>query len=230
VAHGGARPARELEVLIKQVVSPMRKKQARWTGLPAFSQELTHKRENALARAQNAVRSSRFRALTLEAAAWLEEGQWRRPADNLTRECGDLPIAVFAAAELRRRRRKVRKKGKVLAQLDAQSRHKLRIQTKKLRYATEFFGGLFPGKRASRRRKQFLSAVERLQDGLGDLNDIAVHEERIEALGTRQGRADRKQAFAAGLLTGREDARTESAMLAAKEAYADWASTKRFWR
>jgi CHAD domain-containing protein len=114
-------------------------------------------------------------------------------------------------------------------QLDAQSRHKLRIQTKKLRYATEFFGGLFAGKRASRRRKQFRSALERLQDGLGDLNDIAVHEERIEALGTRRGRTDRRQAFAAGLLTGREDARAESAMLAAKEAYADWAGTRPFW-
>jgi CHAD domain-containing protein len=48
----------------------------------------------------------------------------------------------------------------------------------------EFFASLFDSKRAVKRRMQFLSTLERLQDGLGDLNDIAVHEERIAAMGT----------------------------------------------
>ena len=78
-----------------------------------------------------------------------------------------------------RRFRKIRKQGKKLARLDARSRHKLRIQAKKVRYASEFFADLFPGKKASRRRAKFLSALERLQDCLGDLNDIAVHEDRL---------------------------------------------------
>jgi inorganic triphosphatase YgiF len=222
-------PARELEVLVKRVVSPTKKQRARWPGLSSFSHELAQKHKAALARAQNAVQSSRFRALTLNVAAWLEAGRWRTPTEDFVRDRGDLAIAVFAAAELARRRRKARKKGSALAQLDAKSRHKLRIQTKKLRYAAEFFGGPFPGKRASKRRKQLLSALEPLQDALGDLNDIAVHEKRMEALGLGRARANRNQAFAAGLLAGHEDARTGPAMEAATDAYAKFARRKPFW-
>jgi inorganic triphosphatase YgiF len=222
-------PARELEVLVKRVLAPLQKQRARWTGMPALSHELAEKREAALGRAQHAVQSPRFRALTLDTAAWLEAGDWTAPRDDLVRDRGDLPIAISAAEQLARRWRKIRKKGKALAHLDARSRHKLRIQTKKVRYAAEFFASLFASKRAIKRREQFLSALEGLQDGLGDLNDIAVHEERISAMGIRP-RASPKRAFAAGLLTGREDARGEAAMAAAVDAYNDFAKVKPFWR
>src|SRR6516162_6624825 len=86
--------------------------------------------------------------------------------------------------------------------LDAPSRHRLRIQAKKLRYAAEFFASLFPWKRAVKRRKQFLDALGRLQNGLGDLNDIAVHEKQIAAIGIPRQRSNPSRAFAAGLLTG----------------------------
>lgn len=143
---------------------------------------------------------------------------------------GDLPIAVYVAKQLAPRWLKVRKKGKALSQLDPRSRHKLRIQTKKLRYAAEFFATLFQNKRAVKRCKQFHSALERLQDGLGDLNDIAVHEKTIAAMSVHHPRSDPSRVFAAGLLTGREDARVEAAIAAANEAYLDVARVKRFWR
>jgi triphosphatase len=121
-------------------------------------------------------------------------------------------------------------KGKGLAQLDAPSRHRLRILAKKLRYAAEFFASLFPGKQSAQRRDKFLAALERLQHGLGDLNDIAVHEDVITAMGFRCRRLDLERAFAAGVLTGREDARLDTAMAAATEAYTELASVKPFWR
>ena len=222
-------PARELDVLIKRVVAPVQRQRARWDGMPSLSQELAEKRTVALGRAQDAAKSARFRTLTVEIAAWLEAGQWTKPQDELVRDRGNLSVAVSAAEQLTRRWRKVRKKGKALAQLDARSRHKLRIQAKKLRYAAEFFSSLFTSKRAARRRGQFLAALERLQDGLGDLNDIAVHEQRIAAIGIRPRRSNPKRAFAAGLLTGREDARIDAAMAAATQAYADLAKVKPFW-
>jgi triphosphatase len=172
----------------------------------------------------------RFRALTLDAAAWLEAGLWRNPQDDLVCDRGDLPIEMFALKQLARRWRKIRKKGRILARLDARSRHKLRIQTKKLRDAAEFFATLFTTKRALKRRKQFLPALERLQDGVGDLNDIAVHEKRIAAMGVRRRRSNPSRVFAAGLLTGREDARVDAAMATATDAYADLATVKPFWR
>jgi CHAD domain-containing protein len=223
-------PARELEVLVSRVVAPIKRQGRHWRGMPSLSRELAERRDAALMRARGAVQSARFRRLTLDVAAWLQGGQWMTPQDDLVRDRGDLPIGVFAADELARRWRKVNKKGRELTQLDARSRHKLRIQAKKLRYAMEFFASLFDTKRATKRRQQFLYALERLQDGLGDLNDIAVHEKRIAAIGVRHQRSNANRAFVAGLLTGREDARIETAMTTAKEAYAHLTKVKPFWR
>jgi inorganic triphosphatase YgiF len=227
---GELTPARELEVLMKRVVAPVKKRRVRWDGILALSRELADKREAALTRAQSAVTSPRFRALTVDVAAWLEIGDWWTPVDDLVRDRGDRPVAAFAVEQLARRWRKLRKRGKSLAQLDARRRHKLRIQGKKLRYAAEFLAGLFPGRRRSQRREKFLGVLERLQDGLGDLNDIAVHERRISAIGLRKRRSGRKRVFAAGLLTGREDARIETALTAATDAHAELADIKPFWR
>jgi triphosphatase len=131
---------------------------------------------------------------------------------------------------LTRRWCKVHKKGKALAKLDARGRHKLRIQAKKLRYGVEFFASVFAGKRADKRRERFLARLKCLQNALGDLNDITVHEERIAAIGMDHGRSNSQRVFAAGLLSGREDARTDKAMAAATRAYAELAETKPFWR
>jgi triphosphatase len=222
-------PARELEVLVDRVVTPMKKQRRRWRGMPSLSREIAERRDAAQKDAQEAVQSARFRKLTLDVAAWLEAGQWTNPQDDLVRDRGDLPIAVFAAEQLTRRRRKVRKMGSALARLNTRSRHKLRIHAKKLRYATEFFSSLLTSKRAMKRRREFLVGLERLQDGLGDLNDIAVHKERIAAMSTRRRRSNPSRVFVAGLLAGREDARTESAMRVAIDAYADLTKVKLFW-
>jgi triphosphatase len=224
-------PAREFEVLINRVVAPVKKRRGRrQDGIPSLSQDLADKRDAALKRARAAVTSDRFGTLMLEVMAWLETGRWTQPKDDLVRGRGDQAIEVSAAEQLRRRWRKVRKKGKVLAELDVQSRHKLRIQVKKLRYATEFFGNLFTGKRVSKRRRKFAAALEDLQDGLGDLNDIMVDEELIATAGVRHRRSSRKRAFAAGLLTGHEEARIDAAMAAAVNGYEQLAGVKPFWR
>ena len=116
-----------------------------------------------------------------------------------------------------------------MARLDARSRHKLRIQTKKVRYACEFFASFFPGKRASKRRKKFLPALEHLQDALGDLNDIVVHEQLIATMGVRRAALEPQTRLRRRTLTGREDARLDAAMAAATAAYAELAKVKPFW-
>jgi hypothetical protein len=57
-----------------------------------------------------------------------------------------------------------------------------------------------------------------------------VHEQRIAAISIHRRPSNPKRAFAAGLLTGREDARTDAAMTAATEAYDHLAKVKPFWR
>ena len=72
---GELAPAREIEVLMNRVVKPLEKKgDVRRNGLPALLRELAEKRKAALERVQNTIASTRFRALTLEVAAWLETG------------------------------------------------------------------------------------------------------------------------------------------------------------
>ena len=46
----------------------------------------------------------------------------------------------------------------------------------------EFFATLFASKRAAKRLKRILPVLERLQDSLGELNDIAVDKKRLAAM------------------------------------------------
>jgi len=223
-------PARELDVLIARVVKPVRQRRSGWDDIPKLSQQFAGQRVAALAHAREAIASERYRLLKIEIAAWLETGQWAAPQDDLVRDRGELPIEIFAAEQLSLRRRKLRKRAKSFAELDAGRRHKLRIQAKKLRYATDFFGSLFSGKQASKRRTKFLAALETVQDCLGDLNDIAVHEGMISAAGMRHRPISRKRAFAAGLLTGLEDARVDTVMAAGEEALSRFGKSKPYWR
>src|SRR5215831_7611032 len=222
---GELTPARELEVFTERVIVPIKQRHGRsGKGVSSFCKEVAGKHRAALARARHAVASARFRALAFEVAVWLEGGRWTSPAEDLVRGRGEVPIEVFAAEQLRRRLRKVRKRGKQLAELDANKRHKLRIHVKKLRYAAEFFSGLFRDKKAIRRYKKFMPALKRLQDGLGDLNDIAVDERLIASAAVPE------RAFAAGLLTGREETRENEALSNAIDGYKKLVKAKSFWR
>src|SRR6185436_9242197 len=55
---------------------------------------------------------------------------------------------------------------------DEDTRHELRIQVKKLRYAIEFLRGLY--RDADGVEKRYASAVEELQESLGKLNDMTT--------------------------------------------------------
>jgi CHAD domain-containing protein len=226
-------PARELDVFIKGVVKPAVHGRPNGTGVTVLTRELQEKREEAFARAVAAIESARFRALVLDTAEWIETGDWTRNADDLVQALREQPISVTAVTQLKNRWKKILKNGARLDELNPQRRHRLRIRAKKLRYASEFFSGVFPGKKSARRREDFLAALEKLQDALGDLNDIAVHENLTERLAEasdgkrRRGRA--RKAFAAGRLSGREEARIASVLKDAERAYEVFAKAKPFW-
>ncbi|HEX4341260.1 MAG TPA: CHAD domain-containing protein [Polyangiaceae bacterium] len=108
-----------------------------------------------------------------------------------------------------------------LRSLDAARRHKLRIAIKKLHYAADFFQASFPGARPE--RKAFERTLKKLQDTLGRLNDIVVHERFAstikEGAPTRSGRAPgAAAAFAMGRLTAGENEGVESLVERAIEA------------
>ena len=94
-----------------------------------------------------------------------------------------------------------------------------------------------PAAKAARRRKELIATLKQLQDRLGDLNHISVHEGLAERLAIapddvskRKFRRSANKAFAAGRLSGREEARSASVLESAERAYARFAKAKPFWR
>lgn len=227
-------PAREFEVFRARVVEPARRQHTRLMGMRRLSRDLAEKRKAAEERARNALGSERFRHLLLDVATWLES-EARQPQADLLRERGDIPIAISAAAQLRRRSKKITKRARLLTKLDQHKRHKLRIQAKKLRYAAEFFETVFPGKKRAKLRKAFLSTLEDMQDCLGSLNDIAVHEDLTADIAVNfthdtPAKDRSRRAFAAGVLAGHEDARLNSVLAAAVTSCEAFKQMKPFWK
>lgn len=220
--------ARELDVLLTEIANassgPKRK------AIEALGRKAKAARKKAYLRARAAIDSARFRRLVLDIAAWIEAGDWLVAADAAPLR--KRRIKEGAADELQRRTKKIVKKGRHLRDLDPGRRHKLRIRSKKLRYAAEFLASIFDGDRACR-RKAFVSTLTRLQDALGGLNDIAMHEPLLKALsvrqtGTRKSRGSETD-FAAGEFAGLQEARAEPLMAEAESAYKALAKTKPFW-
>jgi triphosphatase len=222
-------PARELDVFMKRVNMGAKANGANKLGLNAIIEDFSKRRARALDQARQAVASSRFRKLMLDISAWIEIGDWIRKDDELSCTLRDRPVADAAAEVLSRRRRKIRKAGKRLAALEARPRHKLRIKGKKLRYATEFFASVFPGKKPARRRDKFVVKLKELQDALGVLNDINVHEGLMRNKLREGQRPPTKELFAAGQLFGSEGARFDPVMKDAERAYANFARARPFW-
>jgi triphosphatase len=134
---------------------------------------------------------------------------------------------------LKKQWKKIRTRGRELASLDPHARHKLRIRIKKLRYATEFYKAVFPGKRQHKRRTKFLSALKDLQDCFGELNDIFIHEKLTAGIAEAPEAASAKsprRVFAAGLLTGHEEARLEPILAASQRSFEAFEKLSPYWK
>ena len=131
--------------------------------------------------AMSALNSPEVRRLMLDFIEWVSVGTWQE--EESVAELRAMPAPIFAASVLDRLRRRIKKKGTHLDKLDEEERHRVRIIGKKLRYAAEFFSGLYTEKKATRRREAFLAGIEDLQSALGHLNDLASGRTLFEELG-----------------------------------------------
>jgi triphosphatase len=168
----------------------------------------------AYADATGALTSPRLRILMLDLVEWITIGKWlTAPVDRMIIE---RPLDAFAADVLDRCRRGVKRRGRHWARLDDKGRHRLRIKVKKLRYSADFFGLLFPGKKATRRHKAFLAALKILQGFLGDLNDQTTGVALLAKFGITDASEHK---------LGRK-----SILEGAAETYEVLIDAKRFWR
>ncbi len=87
-----------------------------------------------------------------------------------------LPIIDLASKIIFKHYRRVLKSGnRIFENTEDEMLHRLRITCKKLRYLVEFFSSLYPRKKI----KSLIKQLKKLQDNLGDFNDLSVQEEYL---------------------------------------------------
>lgn len=163
-------PARDLDVFVTETLAPVRDADPGDADLAALIELAEDRRAQAHRVVRETLASERCGDLALRFACWVGRRGWTGIDDVEARVLQREPITPFAGGVLAKRYRRVRKLGRGFDHLAAEDRHELRIAMKKLRYGTEFFAGLYPGKATGAFRK----AASRLQDTLGHMNDVTV--------------------------------------------------------
>lgn len=122
------------------------------------------------------------------------------------------------ARRLHRWHSKVADQGTQFAALDIPARHELRKRGKRLRYSLAFAESLLPAARLRGYRK----LLSRVQDILGEINDLAVAKDYYESCTATHPQAW----FALGWISARLQELAEDA----QRAFDDLAASKPFWK
>ena len=219
-------PVRDFDVFLSTQVKQLETADPPISGLADLVAELEYRRAVAAEAAKTAIASARYRLLILNALEWIEDGVWLKQRSTHR----DQPVKPFAVQLFARRIAKAKKRAKDIGRLNVHDRHKLRIAMKKLRYSIYFFEGLFDNRAAAKVLARYKTCLASLQDSLGALNDIAVHQRMMTRL--RTAIAERKSqpvAFAAGAVVGTERSETEKLLAAAEKAAHKLRRSGEFW-
>lgn len=166
--------ARDWDVFVTETLPPVEAALPYMASIEQVRRAAELRRADARRLAMAAVADREYTALLLDLVATLVA--LARPAGQP--DASDDRLRAFASEALARCRKRVRRAAKNATPSDLPALHALRIEVKKLRYATEFFQSLLP-------RKEVRSGVARaadLQEILGRVNDASVTGELLAAL------------------------------------------------
>lgn len=191
-------PARDWDVFVGEVMAPVIGQVADEPRLDELAEQVERHRDEAYARAQTAVGAQRYIGLVLLLNSWAEGRGWREgDADRLA--AIQVTATDVSHELLDEICQQVLEAGAGFEDLDADQRHKVRIQLKQLRYATEFFATLYPKRRVS----PYLEAMKSLQDQLGVSNDVEVARKLLKRVVKKtRGKERVRLSYAAGLVVG----------------------------
>jgi triphosphatase len=207
---------RDADVLVTDVVLPIRAQMECHPGLHVLLTTLQEQREAA----RSSVR------LALEGSAWraLQVSLKRCPAIINKDQAADVPFSKVAAKALRRSWRKVDAWGSRLSTLSDTERHELRKALKTLRYQVEQFGSIYKKRQVAK----FLASLRTLQNDFGYLNDVVLAQRLVTLTGTDYlGNSELHHVV--GFVIGWHTARAEQRIT---HLEADWAALRnvpRFW-
>lgn len=216
--------AREWDVFQDELLTPLRQRLPDEPTLGSFADAVARARAEADGAVADMLASPRYTKAILDAEAWWEGKAWRMDANGGI----DQPAAKFAAKRLKKLHKRICEYGDRLADLKIAELHELRIHAKKLRYAAEFFRGLFGGVKISR---DYLAALAGIQDRLGALNDSLVVRDLLAEVKRRAPELDRDVfARASALITGWNSAKVETDLKALPKAWNVFAQIRPFWK
>lgn len=180
--------ARDMDVLLTDIVDPVQQALPDEPRLAALTSEITNARHRARQHAVGVLAAPEYGQLLLAALETFERvnladnhvtsndpagaGPARDSQSSRARPAPTEPLnqlSTFATERLRRLRNKVRRLALAASTDNPLSLHALRISIKRLRYALEFFSPLLN----ARATKRILKRLTKLQDVLGQLNDLA---------------------------------------------------------
>ncbi|ABK43045.1 CHAD domain containing protein [Magnetococcus marinus MC-1] len=164
-------PAREVDVFLEEGLPQLHGHLNMAEGEQHLTAQSQRFRQQSYQQVQAVLESERYRQFKRHLDVWLKERGWRveiQEASKLERLDG--PIAKFASKVLEKQMARVMSDGEEISRLSAEELHQLRIDCKKLRYATDFFRELYPAKRVD----AFIGELKQVQDLLGIMNDGAV--------------------------------------------------------
>ncbi len=140
-------------------------------GLHYFFEDLSKKRRTEHKKLVRALASPKFQAIIDDWQTFLED------ENNLSGGAkSHAPIGPLANTIINKRCKRVFANGrKITTDSPDEELHELRIQGKKLRYSLEFFSSLYPRQEI----KILIKNLKRLQNNLGDFNDLSVQQDML---------------------------------------------------
>lgn len=168
--------ARDLDVFQAELLEPAVAALGRSQSLAVLTASLEGRKAAAYAAVGDALTSARYGDLLMALRELAPADDAGRPGTNDASL--DQPLVQLAATALSRAHQKLLRRGSGFEILSPAERHDVRIALKRLRYALDFFAGLFDGGS----KKRFTRRVARLQDALGRMNDIAAADTMLAQL------------------------------------------------
>jgi inorganic triphosphatase YgiF len=155
--------ARNWDVFIGQTMQPLCAAFPTQAELSALMKDAEAQRAAAYRRMHALLTSPRFARLLLRLAA--DVFAMTAPANE-----ADGALRALARAALAKQHKRVMRDAEALLSADDATRHRVRIDAKKLRYAAEFFAPLFDDDDAH----TYVKSLAALQDLLGGMNDVVT--------------------------------------------------------
>jgi len=140
-------------------------------GLAIFFQGLTRQRAKELQRLKKAMQSRQFQDFMRQWQEYIEHSFLSSALD-----AGQEPCRKVAIKAIRKRLQSILKNGALIGPLSPDTElHCLRIEAKKLRYLLEFYRSLF----AQAEMEILVKSLKKLQDNLGNFNDLSVQQKML---------------------------------------------------